>query len=372
MREWPAALVAGAEPTIRHIADHSAGLGPHHRFFYADEREPVSVESAVANLARPGVAAGRRWSYSNLGYGVLQLALERAAGSPMHLLAQRHVFDPLVMTSSGWGGLVGPDRAAVRCGSDGQLLPPYITDHPPASEGWSSIDDLLTFGMAHAGGSLLDTETHQLLATPSAPTQPDAGTYALGWVVRDFGQTRLLIHAGQMGGVAAHLVVSPTHGLVVAALANTETGRLGEAVGTVLSAVVPGWHPPIAPDAGAAQPTDLSAACRWRGVVAIGDDTVYAVLDARGADVEFVLGDQRSRVVMARLATDHVTGHVNMSVDHPLVPAASMIHLDLVPDSGSAPESVLSGHVVFACYPTEERPRQGDAVSFAARLTRDA
>lgn len=389
-------LPAGRPPTLLEVAAHTAGLGTHHRFAYVDELTDEraawsasdAVRSAVASFARPVLPPGWQWRYSNLGYGVLQLVAEQASGASMGVLVQRHVFDAAGMTTAGWGSPTGPARAAVRYGAERRAYPGYTTDHPCASEAWCGIDDLVRFGLAHATGSLLTEATCAVLGSPAAPRQADGGAYGVGWVTRDVGRdgVRLLVHAGRMGGVGAHLAVVPSLGLAVAALANAETDRLGEAVATVLRAVIDGYAPPApAPGwrGGAAHP---SLRARWEGELLLGDDRSPAVLDASGDTITLEIDGENTPLVSPHLQPHLVAGHANLALRARLAPAGSILHLDALParvvgdelapcdpaDAGAAAEApdAIIGALVAARYPSPDRPRQGDAVSAALLLRR--
>ena len=363
--ELPAALRPGPEPTVRHIASHTAGLGTHYRFFYADERPPVPVAEAVGILARPVLPVGGQWRYSNLGYGVLQLALERAAGEPMDALVERIVFGPLGMRSSGWGGLDGPAGASSRHLTADEAYPGYVTDHPCASEAWSSIDDLLAFGLAHASRSLLSPDRHDLLGTPAAPRQPDGAAYALGWVTREYEGVRVLIHGGRMGGVSAHLAVAPSLGLVVAGVASIETERLGEAAARVLGAAVPGYHAPVPAEPWSVGRPDPALADVWAGSVRFGDDELPFVLDASGERVTASVGGLAAEVAMPHLQSDGLFGHLLVSPPTAFAAEGSICHLDAVVDGDT-----IAGALVAAQYPGPVHRRQGDAVSGGLLLHR--
>lgn len=363
--------------TVRDVAAHTAGFGAHHRFFYDDEREPVPVLDAVRLLARPVFPVGRQWRYSNLGYGVLQVALERAGGAPMADLVEGYVYRPLGMASAAWGGSRGPAGAMARHLTVDHLYPGYVTDHPPASEAWCSIDDLVRFGLAHARRSLLQPGTHEVLAEPAAPRQPDGAAYALGWVTRNYDGHRVLIHGGRMGGVGAHLAVVPSLGIVVAALANIETERLAEAVAMVLADTVPGYAPPALQPPWAVGAAHPSMRKRWAGVLQLGDDELPVVLDAAGARITLTVAGATTEVVMPHVQPTMVAGHANLVVDHPLAPVGSMVHLDIVPaeltgDPGDTMSAVrLVGGLTMAQYPDGARRRQGDAVTGALHLLAD-
>ncbi len=370
--EMPAALLPGRAITVRDIAAHTGGLGAHHRFFYDDERGAVPVLDAVRLLARPVFPVGAQWRYSNLGYGVLQVAIERAGGAPMADLVATHVYRPLGMASAGWGEPCGPDGAMQRHLTVDELYPGSVTDHPPASEAWCSIGDLLQFGLAQARRSLLQPATHDLLAEPSAPLQPDGAAYALGWVTRHYDGHRVLIHGGRMGGVGAHLVVVPSLGLVVAGLANIETERLAEAVGVVLADTVPGYAPPAPQQPWAVGAAHESMRRRWSGVAQLGDDALPAVLDASGDRITITVAGATTDLVMPHVQPAMVAGHANLAIDHPLAPVGALCHLDAVPvGDGSSAARRIVGALTMAQYPGGGRRRQGDALTAGLLLTAD-
>jgi CubicO group peptidase (beta-lactamase class C family) len=370
--EMPTALLPGRAITVRDIAAHTGGLGAHHRFFYDDERAAVPVLDAVRLLARPVFPVGAQWRYSNLGYGVLQVAIERAGGAPMAELVATHVYRPLGMASAGWGEPRGPEGAMPRHLTADEVYPGYVTDHPPASEAWCSIGALLQFGLAHARRSLLQPATHDLLAEPAALLQPDGAAYALGWVTRHYDGHRVLIHGGRMGGVGAHLVVVPSLGLVVAGLANIETERLAEAVGVVLADSVPGYAPPAPQQPWAVGAAHESMRRRWTGALHLGDDALPAVLDASGERITITVAGATTDLVMPHVQPAMVAGHANLAIDHPLAPVGALCHLDAVPvGDGSSAARQIVGALTMAQYPGGGRRRQGDAVTAGLYLTAD-
>jgi D-alanyl-D-alanine carboxypeptidase len=101
--------VKGAFPdappiTLIQLATHTSGLG----------REPddmaIATAGPVADWEKTLIAAlphlkydfepGTRFSYSNMGFAILGVALERAAGEPYLEYVPKHIFAPLGMTHS--------------------------------------------------------------------------------------------------------------------------------------------------------------------------------------------------------------------------------------------------------------------------------
>jgi serine-type D-Ala-D-Ala carboxypeptidase/endopeptidase len=97
--------------TLAQLATHTSGLPrlpPGHTPGGADPHAFLTAEVAERELrlTAPG-PRGADWDYSNFGFQVLSLALERAASIPFRLLLDVYVFGPLKMTCTGvpgWGG----------------------------------------------------------------------------------------------------------------------------------------------------------------------------------------------------------------------------------------------------------------------------
>jgi D-alanyl-D-alanine-carboxypeptidase/D-alanyl-D-alanine-endopeptidase len=90
------------------LATHTSGLPrlpPGHSAGVADPYDFLTAEAAELELRRiePG-PRGVEWDYSNFGFQVLSLALERAASTPFGSLLERRIFRPLGMTCSGIAG----------------------------------------------------------------------------------------------------------------------------------------------------------------------------------------------------------------------------------------------------------------------------
>lgn len=86
------------EVTLRMLLAHSSGLPAHEKFFLnARDREGLLHLAFNTSLAaEPGSTA----VYSDIGFIILGVALERLADEPFARFCQREIFDPLGMTST--------------------------------------------------------------------------------------------------------------------------------------------------------------------------------------------------------------------------------------------------------------------------------
>ncbi|WP_420633164.1 serine hydrolase domain-containing protein [Candidatus Palauibacter sp.] len=252
-----------APVTLRQLASHTAGL----------IREPELEGAAAGPIEDWGykilasiphtrfyTMPGTRYQYSNIGYGVLGYALQRAAGTSFMELVEDRIFEPLGMRSSTF--IVGPDlwrRVAVGFanGDDG----PVDADFPalehagrgykvPNGGVYSTVGNLATFGAAVMGMTeyqLLEPSTRKEVMTVHTPEDPDDG-YGLGFSVRSValedGTVRFVGHGGSVAGYNMYLVFEPESGYGVALGRNYNSGatNLGGAGDELLRALLEVGH----------------------------------------------------------------------------------------------------------------------------------
>ena len=109
---FPDATQGAPPPTVRQFASHTSGLVREPDWDIAASG-PIEIwqERIVESipLSRFQNAPGVEYSYSNIGYGTLGLAVARAAGQPFMEFVEEDVFKPLGMTSSTF--IIGPELA---------------------------------------------------------------------------------------------------------------------------------------------------------------------------------------------------------------------------------------------------------------------
>ena len=98
-------LPGGISITFRHLATHTSGLSreadlPGAAEGPIDQWEEKLLECLLMTTFKSETY--EKFSYSNIGYGLLGLAMSRAADKPFDKLIKEFVFDPLQMTNSGF------------------------------------------------------------------------------------------------------------------------------------------------------------------------------------------------------------------------------------------------------------------------------
>ncbi|MDA1312175.1 MAG: serine hydrolase [Acidobacteria bacterium] len=238
---------SASQATVRRVAGHVSGLPLHYHFFL--DGEAYQRPSMAETIRRYGILVtppGEKFQYANLGYGLLEYAIEQASGSAYGEFVEKHVFEPLGMKHSDVPAKAepAPDRA-VRYWGDDTPLPFYDFDHRGGSAVFASAHDLVLFGMSHLETLLPDQkavlprrrieEMQKQVGKDDAPSQ-----YGIGWMLYPKqGEYRLVHHGGVMGGVRANLSLIPSEKIAVVVLANRTSQVVDQIMGDILTTLLP-------------------------------------------------------------------------------------------------------------------------------------
>jgi len=267
------------DATVRRVANHSSGLPFHVQFFFSNQ--PYQRPSSDETILRYGnlvTIPGEHYQYSNLGYGILGYTLARASGESYADFMRQAVFLKLGMTHTSVD--IGPGLEqfqAIRYDDKGAPIPFYVTDHPGASEIYSSAHDMVRFGMFQLKDHLADQAKILTDASIDALHQPtmkisDHEGYGIGWFVSDRPDGyHEVSHTGGMPGVSTILALVPSEDIAVVVLTNSYQWANSVPVSdAILKVLLPKWqdtpHKPAIPVAPPFSPsTDLLGT--WKGTL---------------------------------------------------------------------------------------------------------
>lgn len=215
--------------TIHHLLTHTGGtgdfFGPE---FFAHRTELRDLKNYVTLFGKRGLAfePGSKWEYSNYGFLLLGLVIERVSGQSYYDYVREHIFKPAGMMSaeSILEETAVPGRSAGYTMMGGGALRPNTDTLPPrgtsAGGGYSTAGDLSRFANALLGHKLLDAHYTELVTTRKVDT--GRGKYAYGFENNPSGDVRWFGHGGGAPGVNGALRIYPDSGYVVAVLANLD------------------------------------------------------------------------------------------------------------------------------------------------------
>ena len=220
--------------TIHQLLTHTGGtgdiFGPEfdaHRLELRTLQDYVKLYGARGPQFEPG----SKWEYSNYGFLLLGVIVEKVSGQSYYDYVQEHVYKPAGMTSTGSEPEEKPvpNRSVgyTKMGDD-EWKP--NTDTLPyrgtsAGGGYSTVEDLLAFANALQQHKLLDAHHTELLTT--GKTETGHGSYAYGFADRTMNGTRCFGHGGGAPGMNGDLEICPGPGYVVAVLANLDPPSAG-------------------------------------------------------------------------------------------------------------------------------------------------
>jgi len=170
---------------------------------------------------------GSRFEYSNLGGGLLGLALARRAGTDYEALVRSRIAEPLGMTSTGIT-LTPEMRARLAVGHDASLKAvPNWDFQALAGCGAlrSTANDLLTFLAANLGyvKSPLAPAMASMLAVRRPTSTPTLGDIGLAWRIAKTSDGELVWHNGGTFGYRSFIGYDAKTGVGIVVLSNTFT-----------------------------------------------------------------------------------------------------------------------------------------------------
>ena len=226
VRRWLPSLPAGDDAiTIRHLLTHTGGLIDYEDLMPADLAAPlrdIDVLHLLEREPRLYFAPGTAYRYSNGGYALLALVVERASGRVFQDFLRVRIFEPLGMRGTlAWvqEGPPVPQRAYGYSEVDGrwQRTDQSLTSAVLGDGGiYSSIDDLARWDAAAYDDRLLGERSRRLAFTPWTKTDVADVEYGFGW--RLTGDTQW--HSGETIGFRNVIVRWPDRHLTVVVLSN--------------------------------------------------------------------------------------------------------------------------------------------------------
>ena len=191
-------------------------------------REQRNAYLAMILAEPPAYPPGSKFEYSNRSYIVAGAIAERVADDSWEHLMQTRLFDPLGMSTCGFGAMGTPGRLdQPRQHTKFQSIEPGpLSDNPPllgpAGTVHCSVGDWAKFIQAHLGRKpLLKPATYEKLHSA-----PMGGEYGFGWMIvkREWaGDKPALMHAGSNTMNFALVWIAPAKDF--AALVMTNSGK---------------------------------------------------------------------------------------------------------------------------------------------------
>jgi len=243
---FPEVPAYGKSITVRNLLNHTSGLPDYEDLLM--QKYPNTPEEKIPQILDAGVLklleqqtdakfpAGSKWEYSNSGYVVLALIVEKVSGEPFGQFLHDRVFVPLKMTNTlayEKGKNEVPHRAYghTKLGQsekDGWRETDQSSTSATLGDGgiYTSIDDLAQWDRALREHTLLSEAEMQPALTPVKPTGGPATSpegpvsYGFGWHLEPYRNHKRMSHDGETMGFRTTIQRFPDDNLTIIVLAN--------------------------------------------------------------------------------------------------------------------------------------------------------
>lgn len=219
--------------TVHHLLTHTSGLGDIFGPEFDQKKDSLhEIKDYLQLFADKPLAfePGARWDYSNAGFIVLGLIIERVSGQNYYDYVQQHIYDVAGMKSSG----SFPKTQKIQ-----NLAVGYTRTEPgaPLKANWdtlpwrgmsagggdSNLGDLLRFAEALRSHKLLNAELTETIVTGKIQNSPDpTRKYAYGFEEHFVAGHRVVGHSGGAPGMNSQLNILLDNGYTVVVLANLD------------------------------------------------------------------------------------------------------------------------------------------------------
>jgi CubicO group peptidase (beta-lactamase class C family) len=220
---------------IRHLLSHTGGTGDIFGPDFDKHRTELKTLADYAKLygtRAPRFEPGSRFAYSNYGFLLLGLLIEKVSGKSYYDFVRENIFVPAGMKST--DSLPESERVEHRATGymkrDGSWT--ANTDTLPwrgtsAGGGYSTVGDLLRFAEALRNGRLISAKLLAEATSDQAPGEPE---YGFG-----FQAGKFFGHGGGAPGMNGDLRVASDSGYVIAVLSNLDPPAAGRVTNFIVS-----------------------------------------------------------------------------------------------------------------------------------------
>jgi len=185
---------------------------------------------------------GTKWRYSNSGFYLAGVAIERAAGTPYARYAKDAAFAPAGMATASLCTAHDsvPNLANGYSVAKGSLVAgPEMTWSLPSAAGavCATASDLIRWQIALDSGRVISAASLRRMRTPTRLSDGTDVDYGLGTRIGSFDGHRVFGHTGSGGGFTSILQSFPDEGVTIAVLSNTDGAAVANVAARIARAV---------------------------------------------------------------------------------------------------------------------------------------
>lgn len=228
--------------TVRQLLTHTSGIPDYEEIrtydIYRFRLTPEEIIK-IAHSRPMDFAPGTGWFYSNTGYFLLSMIVERIEGHPLGQVLESRIFGPLLMTQTRMAdpeAIIRHRASGYWVNKAGELInrnPTETSSTLGAGGILSSVYDLTKWDEALYENQLFSDDSKEAMWAHTILPNGDSTGYAFGWNVRQYKGLRRLSHSGQVAGFVANFARFPDEEAAIIVFLNryrVSSSRLSKAV----------------------------------------------------------------------------------------------------------------------------------------------
>jgi len=199
---------------------------------------PQRPEQLIAKIRDKPLqfAPGSDRAYSNTGYLLLGLVIEKVSGESYAQFVKENLLNPSGMRDSGYdthAAVIHHRASGYTYGPDGFQNAPYLDMSIPFAAGglYATTGDLLRWERALFGGKILSSASLEQMTTPFKQN------YGLGLVIQRLDGDKITDHSGSLEGFNSRLIHGERNNLVVVVLSNVSGPATDQLAGDLFKIV---------------------------------------------------------------------------------------------------------------------------------------
>lgn len=210
--------------TIRNLLNHTSGITDYFKLPIVHKGlTNQEVMNSLIKLDSLRFTPGDKFEYTNSGYILLAMIVEKVSGMPFHLFLRNNIFLPLHMSRT----LVFDESSpAIKSRAKGYNMFEKDNDYDILTQGdggiFSTVEDLYKWDQSLYSEALVKKETLKDAFVPPTLKDGSKSSYGFGWGVTNQNDTLIYSHAGAYGGFNTFIQRIPESRITIILLTNME------------------------------------------------------------------------------------------------------------------------------------------------------
>ncbi len=218
--------------TIENLLNHTSGITNYTGLLELRSNENKAAAKSTEqrfndfNKVPLEYTPGERYSYTNSGFFILGMIIEKVTGISYGEYIEKNIFDPLKMKSSYYdGGNPEINKRAVGYAMDenGTQVAPFVHHSSPFAAGAlaASVEDLWRWNQGVFSFKIVPKPIMEKAWLPATLNSGIKVNYGLGWSLTSIDELKVIEHGGAIDGYLGYILYVPQEKVFVTILTNS-------------------------------------------------------------------------------------------------------------------------------------------------------